>query len=1065
MRHHLLWLFLGICLPGTKVLAQDRTVTGMVTSSDGGVLPGVNISVKGTTRGVSADSEGRYTISADEGATLVFSFVGYVSQSIVVRGQSRIDIVLAVDSQQLGEVVVTALGISRERKSIGYSTAVISNASITEARNTSALDALNGRVAGLSVSTASGAPGASTVLNIRGFNSVTGNNQPLYVVDGIPMNNRGNTSSTNTNNANNDFGRSMDFGNQMNDLNPNEIENITVLKGISASSVYGSRAANGAIVITTKRGKSGKTSIDFSSSFARSQVLRLPHLQNVYGQGWSGLFDRGENGSWGPKLDEKVRLWGNIVDNSQLLKPFSAQPDNLRDFLDRGYEWNNSLAISGGSENANFRVSYAYSDADGVVPTNADSYSRHSVGLNGGLKYGKFSVNSSLAYVHKNQKVVATGQGDEAGGGPVVWQEILQIPRDHSIVDFKTFADPNHPFGKFHNLDNYFTTYATNPYWTLFNQGNDYDEDRIYGNLDFNYEILPQLSVQWRVGGDYSDAFQKEWGDVGKASPGSPNAATFVAGTVGQISRGNRQFNSDLLLNFRSQLGKRFDLQAFLGHNINERTSFTQFSQVTNLDLPGFFNLSNSSVTPLTFTRSDIRRLMGVYGSFTLGFDNWLFLTGGARNDWSSTLPDGKNSYFYPSASISAVLSQALQMPAQVPFLKIRFAAASAGNDADPYKVYPVYVPGQTRVPFGSIRFPFNGINAYEVDRSPGNTNLKPEISTEFEAGLEAGFFGRRIGVDLSYYNKLSNNQIIALELEPASGFLLQNVNLGKVRNKGIEAMLTFVPVRSKQLEWGLNVNFNKVWNEVESLGLESTGGSVVLNDSYGIELRAELGRPLGGIYSPDFERDPQGRIVVNPANGIPLTSTNPSHVYRGSINHDYMLGLGTYLDYKGARLSINGDYRKGGVFYSYTARLNYFVGNAYTTQYNDREPYVFPNSVVRDGESYIENTTPISRADIANYYGRTEGSEYFHVLPKTFFKLRNVSLSYSLPKSILPKGVFWTVSVGVFGRNLLLWTPKENHFVDPEANTFGTDLKSLYGEFAAGPSTATYGVQLNVSL
>ncbi|CAG5002933.1 TonB-dependent receptor P26 [Dyadobacter sp. CECT 9275] len=1058
--------FLGsLLLLGTTAFAQDQVVTGVVTADDGSTLPGVNITVKGTTRGVTTDLDGKYSISVAASSTLVFSFVGYVGQNIVVGNKTTINVVLVSDAQQLGEVVVTALGISRERKSLGYSTATISNVSITEGRNTSPLDALNGRVPGLSVSTASGAPGASTVLNIRGFNSVTGNNQPLYVVDGVPMNNRGNTSSTNAANSNDDFSRSTDFGNQMNDINPNEIESITVLKGISASALYGSRAANGAILITTKKGKAGVTTVDFSSSFAQTQVLRVPHLQNTYGQGWSGLFDAHENGSWGPKMDGETRLWGNVVDNSQLLKPFAAQKDNIKDFLDRGYEWNSSLAVAGGTETANYRVSYSYADADGVVPTNADSYQRHTVGLNGGLKLKKFHVNSNINYVHKNQKAVATGQGDDAGAGTVLWQELIQIPRDHSIVDSKQYADPNNPLSKFFSLDNYFTPYAQNPYWSLYNQGNKYEEDRMFGNLEFGYQLLKDLGIQWRVGGDYSDAFQKDWGNVGKINDGSPNeTANDVMGSVSEIARGNRQFNSDLILNYKANIGSHFDVQAFLGHNVNERTTRTHFSKVTNLDLPGFYNLSNSSVTPATFATSTIRRLMGVYGSATFGFDSWLYLTVGARNDWTSTLPKGKNSYFYPSASISAVLSDVFKLPAEVPFVKVRFAAASAGNDADPYKVNPVYVSGDIRAGgFGNIVFPFAGVNAYEVSNILGNTNLKPEISREYEGGLEVGLFGKRVNLDLSIYNKLTKNQIISLNLEPASGATEQTVNLGSVRNKGVEVMLNVIPVQTKDFEWGVTLNFNKINNEVESLGFEGGSGNILLNSSYDVKLRAVVGKPLGAIYSPDVLRDPQGRTVVNESTGLPLTS--PDEAYRGSINPDWTAGIGTYLTYKGFKLSANGDYRHGGVFYSYTARLNHFVGNAWETQYNDREPWIIPNSVIQTGDNtFAENTTPISRSDVFTYYGGTTSYQYNQVLPKTFFKLRNVSLNYTVPRAFLEKSPIRVASLGVFGRNLILWTPKGNNIVDPEANTFGTNLKNLYGEFASGPSVASYGVQLNLS-
>jgi len=1045
--------------------AQERTVTGKVLADDGTAATGVSVLLKGTTIGTGTDVNGAYSLGVpSSGGTLVFSFIGLKTQEVEIGSKTVIDVSMASDVSQLSEVVVTALGISREKKSLGYSTATVSSLSLTEGRNTSPLDALNGRVPGLSVSTASGAPGASTVLNIRGFTSVTGNNQPLYVIDGVPMNNRGNTSSNNANNANDDFNRSMDFGNQMNDINPNEVESITVLKGISASALYGSRAANGAILITTKRGKSGVPTVDFTSSYAQTQVLRIPHLQNTYGQGWSGLFDRLENGSWGPKLDGKERLWGNVVDNSQLLKPYAAQKNNIKDFLDHGYEWNNSLAVSGGTDVANYRVSYAYANADGVVPTDADSYKRHTMGINGGLKMNKFSVNSSINYVHKNQSAVATGQGDDAGGGAVLWQELIQVPRDHSIVDYGALLDPKDPNYKFMTLDNFHTPYAQNPYWTLTNQGNSYKEDRIFGNVELGYQFTNDLSVQWRMGVDFSDAFQKDWGNVGKITDGSPNAtANDVAGSVATIARGNRQVNSDLILNYKKQIGSRVDVQAFLGHNLNERSTHTDYARVTNLDLPGYYNVDNSSVTPDVFENETLRRLVGVYGAATFGFDHWLYLNVGARNDWSSTLPKGKNSYFYPSASISAVLSDVFTLPSQIPFLKVRFAAASAGNDAAPYSVNSVYIPARTQIGFGYINFPFGGFNSYEVSNTVGNQNLKPEISQEFEAGLEMGFFRRRLSLDMSMYDKLTKNQIITLNLEPATGATFQTVNLGSVRNKGIELMLTGIPVQTQNFEWGVSANFNKIVNNVESLGLEGGSGNILLNSSYDVKMRAVVGKPLGAIYSPDVERDPEGNTVVNPVTGLPLQS--PNEAYRGSINPDWTMGISTYVSYKAFRLSANGDYRQGGVFYSYTARLNYFNGNNYNTQYNDREPFIIPGSVVKVSDGvYQENTTAISRSDVFTYYGATTSFQYNHVLPKTFFKLRNVSLNYTLPKTLLSKTPIRSANVGVFGRNLILWTPKGNNIVDPEANTFGTGLKNLYGEFSAGPSTATYGVQLGIS-
>ena len=609
----------------------QRTITGMVKDAQGEPLIGANVLVQGTQIGTITDVDGSFSLSVPKDKNfVVISYVGYGEKVVDVTGLTTIDVQLT-ESTILNEVVVTALGISRASKTLGYGTATVSDKSITETRNVSALDALNGRVAGLTVSTASGAPGASTVINIRGFSSVTGNNEPLYVVDGVPMNNRGNGSSSALASGS-DFSRSMDFGNQMNDINPNDIESMTVLKGSAASALYGSRAANGVIIINTKKGKSEKISVNVNMSYAMQDILRVPHLQNTYGQGWSGLFAYEENGSWGPKADNEIRLWGNAVNNSQQLKPFSIQKNNLRDFFDLGNILNTGISIGSGDERKNYRFSYSFADADGVVPSDADSYKRHTFNFNGGTKVGKFGINSSINYVNKNQKVIATGQGSDAGAGKVIWQEIIQIPRDHSIVDYQKYRDASDPATDFYSLDNYFTPYAQNPYWTLDNQGNNYDEDRVFGNLELSYDLTKNLSVLWRGGADASNAFQKDWGNLGIITSGTPNSsANDVVGSVSEITRKNQQFNSDLMLNYKVDLNDKFDLQANLGHNINTRSSDFLLSRVTNLVIPGFYNLKNSTVTPVTQTGKSQRRLVGGYGSLSLGFEKWLYLALGAR--------------------------------------------------------------------------------------------------------------------------------------------------------------------------------------------------------------------------------------------------------------------------------------------------------------------------------------------------------------------------------------------------------------------------------------------------
>lgn len=1057
----MIFLLLGFIV---QAQAQDsRNVSGTVLDGDGNPMIGVTVVGEGTNIGTVTDINGNYSLKLPNSVTSVkISYVGYDVVNVPIVGNIA-SVTLKEDAVALDEVIVTAMGITRETKTLGYGTAVVSGDRLTATRNTSAIDALNAKVPGLTISTASGAPGASTVANIRGFQSISGNNQPLYVVDGVPLNNRGNGSSTSALNGADDFNRSMDFGNQMNDINPNDIESMTVLKGSAASAQYGSRAANGVILITTKKGNSEKIRVDFNQSFGISDLLRLPRLQNTYGQGWSGLFAYEENGSWGPKADNQIRLWGNEVNNAQLLKPFSIQKDNLRDFFELGKSYTTDIALSNGNEKSNYRFSYGYANADGVVPSDADSYKRHTISATAGTKYKKFGINTSLNYVNKNQQAIATGQGDDAGAGKVVWQEIIQMPRDHSIVDYEQYNDPKNPQSVFHNLDNFFTPYAQNPYWTLYNQGNNYSEDRIYGNVSASYDIIKDLVLNFRGGLDASNAFQKDWGNLGIISDGSPNSsANDVVGSVSELGRNNQQLNSDIFLTYKRVMNENFDFDLTFGHNANVRKTHQLVSRVTNLAIPDYYNLSNTTSTPITETSKSERRLWGLYGQASMRFLGWVNLNVGARNDWTSTLPVENNSYFYPSASLSLVLSDAFDMPKQIDFLKLRTGIARTGNDADPYQVYPYYIPGDVNYGFGSVLFPLNGTSAYEIANNPGNLNLKPELTSEYEFGIELKTFANRIGLDLNYFNRKTKDQIINLLVDPASGFTNQTTNLGKVENKGIEMLLNLIPVKTKKFTWGVDFNFTRIRNEVLELGLtEET--SILLNSSYDVDMRAEVGKPLGAIYAPQVATTENGQIIVNPTTGLPQLADDKE--YMGSINPDYTMGFGTSLSAFGFTLGADADFRKGGVFYSYTARLNYFVGNAWNTQYNDREPWVIPNSVVEAGDgTYTENITPISRANVFTYYGATDSYQNEHVLPKTFFKLRNLYLNYTIPSRITQKAKIQGATVGLFGRNLMLWTPSENHFVDPESNTFGTSLESLYGEFSTGPSSCTYGVQLNLT-
>ncbi len=1036
----------------------QRLIKGNVTDKSGDPVIGANVQAKGTAVGTITDINGNYTLTVPDGVnTIIVSYTGYTSQDIVLGSSNMVDVSLQ-EGVLLQETVITGLGVSREKKTLGYSTASVSNSTVTETRNNNLLDALSGRVAGVSILTNSGSPGASSSISIRGFSSVTGRTEPLMVIDGIPVNNRTTNGIANLINANDDFNRSVDYGNQLGDVNPNDIENISILKGSAATAIYGSRGASGVILITTKTGSgANKLSIDYSESFSLNHVLRVPHLQNTYGQGWSGLFAYEENGSWGPRADGKDRLWGNVVDNSQLLKPFKVVDNNLRDFLETGRTIDRSIGISGGNGTSYFRFGFAHINSDGIIPYDKDKLVRNSFSFNGGSKFNKLTISTGLNFINKNLDAVASGQGDDAGAGKVIWQEIIQVPRDHAIVDYSDYKN------KFYNIDNFHTLYAQNPYFILNETGNNYKENRTYGNINFSYQLLNNLSANWRVGGDYSNGTIFEYGNIAKITDGSPNAtANDVVGKVSEANISNTQLNSDFYLNYKADINENFDLSLTVGHNANQRDSRFFSTEVTNLSIPGYYSLKNSTVQPTTNTAYSKRRLLGVYGQATLGFNNWLYLGLQGRNDWSSTLPKDNNSFFYPGVTVGAVISDAVKLPSIIDYLKLRGGYAFTGNDAEPYKLDPVYGAAISRAGgFGNVNFPIGGVNSFEVGDRIGNQKLKPELTNELEFGIETNLFKKAIGIDFSWYNKITNDQIIEVDVDPTSGFRSQVINLGKIQNRGIELLVNLTPVKSKNFQWDINWNFAKNENEIISLGYDSTT-SLLLNDVYNTELRAEVGKPVGSIYTPDFKRDSLGHIIVNGETGLALQSDKK--VYRGNINPDFVTGIGTSIRFKNITLSTNMDYRKGGLFYSYTARLNYFVGNAHNTTYNDRQPWIIPGSVVDNGDgTYSENTTPIKRSDVFTNYGATPAYEYNHVLDKTFYKLRNLSLTWEPTNGTIKGTALKISSISIWGRNLLLWTPSGNHFVDPESNTFGTTLASQLGEFASVPSTYSYGITLNL--
>ncbi len=1055
MKQKLLAFLMLSIVAVTSAMAQNRLITGKVTAAEDGLpLPGVSVKVKGAAVGASTNAEGVYSISLPSGsAILEFTYIGFLKQEIKVSSSNQVDVKLVSDAKQLSEVVVTALGISKSKKALGYSATQVGSEEITRTSPVSMLDGLQGKVAGVNISSQSGAPGASSKVVLRGYSSVNGSNQPLYVIDGVPVNNaRFGADGTN---------RSNDFGNNANDINPNDIESINILKGAAASNLYGSRAANGVILITTKSGKSGKFKVDFNTSATLSNILMTPTLQNVYGQGWSGAFDAHENGSWGPKMDGKTRLWGNIVDNSQLFKPFA--PQKIDGFYDTGAELNNSLAISGGNEKSTFYLSYGNVGSNGIIPGKSDTYDRNTFSLRGSTVAKAFKASASLNYVNKNSSFVTTGQGTSSGS--TVFQELIQMPRDIRITELKDYKN------KFHNENNYYTPYAINPYFVINESGNSFITERFFGNIDLGYEFLPWLSSSFKLGTDVSDSRLKDWQAVNAAAPGSPNAGRAAdIGGLTEASYHRNEINADWVVNLNRKLSERITVDGLIGANYNQRGVRDLESTIKGLTIPGYYQMSNSSAPAVAQTVYEKRRLIGGYAQANVAYNNYLYLTLNARNDWSSTLPVDKNSYFYPGASLSFVLTDAVSNLNNygISFAKFRASWGKTGNDAAPYLVRTVLANGEVSLGFGNLKFPFGGVNGYELSNRIGNSSLSPELTTEYEFGTDVRFLNNRIGIDLAYYNKTTKDQIFTVPIAATTGYTELVTNFGKIENKGIELTFNTTPVKSRSFQWDLNYTFTRNRNKVLELpeGLDR----VELNSGYDVKFVAKVGKPLGIYEGPAPARDPQGRIIVNAVSGLPELATENEEY--GSAQRDYSMGLNNSFRYKDFNLGFSFDYRKGGLFWSYTSQLNYFVGNNVKTLYNDRRPFVVPNSVnkIVDGSgnvTYRENVTPVEMSTYADYWNNSKNKAVVGpstVVDKTFLKLRDVTLSYSLPKSFSSKLKASSITLTAYGRNLLMWLPTENTFIDPEVGTYSNDLSGEFGEFAGGPTTRSYGLALKAS-
>lgn len=1037
------------------VSSQELYVSGVVTDVNNTPLPGVTVLEKGTTNGVITNLEGIYQIKVNSDTSrLEFSFVGMQSQEILVAGQTEINLSLSEAFFQVDEVVVTALGISKESKSLGYAVTAVDNKELNSAGDKSMLNALQGKIAGVNITSASGAPGASSRILIRGISSLSASNQPLFVVDGIPVNNAQTGSSS--------INGGTDFGNKINDINMNDVESVSFLKGASGTALYGSRAANGVIIITTKKGSQDtKAQVSYAGSVSFEEPLRLVNYQNEFGQGIFGNSVLYENMSWGPAFDYRTRPWGNTVEDRVRVKAYRPLENNVKEFFETGKSQTHSISVSGGSKETTYFLSYSFIHWDGIFPTEADTYRKHTFSARGSQQIVEYAkIAASLNYVHKESSMVPTGQGEAS-----VYNQVMQTPRDISLLEQK---DLNNPFN---TIDNHYSLYTVNPYHILYNNGNNHRENRIYGSVDLTIDLPKSIVLTWRLGADISEEKLDSYRSAVIPEGNNALSAVFDPGARGLSSISRQQINSDLLLSWKKELG-RFSLSTLAGHSANQRSAASFGTSTGSQQLADYINVSNSTVSPVSFENESKIRNVGIFAGIDLAYKSILFVAATGRNEWSSTLPPKNNSYFFPGINTGFVFTEL--MPAihrYLPFGKIRASWARVGNDAPPYFVDPVFRQAAHTDGFGFFTFPTStGVNAYQAGAFIGNSDLKPEMTSEYELGVDLRFLNNRIAFDLAYYDKKIDDLIWASPIASTSGNLFQMQNLGTMQNYGFEVLVKVVPVQKARFEWEMTFNYTRNFNKLVSLNnkLEKAElNALRIDGGQQIQWVAIPGEPVGVFEARGPRYSPQGKLLVN-NQGLPIANTELRPY--GTSQYDYFGGFTNTFTFFGFSLRAHFDFRMGGIMYSRTKDITLWAGTVPETLYNNREPFIIPNSVYEVGRDengqaiYAENTIPIDRVKLNEYWANggieMDGASF---IDKSFIKLREISFGYSISRT---KAGFLPVEnlyLGITAKNSWLWTPEDQTYIDPELTTFGNDLGADFGEYGAQPSVKSISFNMKI--
>jgi len=1020
----LLLLFLLLSGSAGLLLAQEIKINGKVTGTNPAItVEGISVTVKGSNRATITTKEGDYNIAAPASGTLIFSGVGVKLKEVAIKNTTTINVTLEEDAAQMDAVVVTALGISRQKKSLGYATQQISGAELSVGRENNVANGLMGRAAGVVITRSSAGPGSSTRISLRGEKSLVGNNQPLIVIDGVPVDNttRGGTGEFN----------GADGGDAIGNLSADDIESMNILRGPNAAALYGARANNGVLVITTKKGRKQKgLGISFSNNTSVESALYEIERQTQYAQGSNiNTYSTNNEESWGPKITgQQITNWAGTSYSA-------ASQNHVGEFFQNGLNVNNALSLSAGSDKAQIRVSYNNLTAKGIVPNNKQD--RHSFTVRGTSDLGKLNVDVKLNYIY--QKIMNRPQGGEEGLNP--YSDVLRMPTTVRIVDLKNFLNSSGTFPQ----NNFFApnnAIISNPYWMINRVTPNEMRNRLIATTTLRYNIIGKLNLTGRIGLDrYNDDNERKL-FAGTPTPFTQNS---VGGNYSFDKFSQNELNMDAFFDYQTDISRDFSISALLGTSLRRNKIEGASGSAGGLDLPDLFVLSNGkAITANNFLNR--QELQSIYSTLQVGYKNAVFLDLTGRNDWASTLPRQNRSYFYPSASLSTVISELTTLPTWWNYAKLRTSYAFVGKDASPYSYTQLLNASQGVV--GTI---------LRNDATLVNPNLKPEQTRAFEVGTELKFLKGRIGLDFTYYNTNSVNQIIPLPLPVSSGFTTRLINAGEIKNTGIEILATLGVIKSdKGIKWDVILNYSRNRNTV--VKLDPAQKQYLIASTRVADVRADEGTRMGEMYVRGFVRDAAGLIQILPS-GLPQ-ATSARSIYAGNIFPDWTGGINNVITYKRWRVDFLVDARVGGVVASHTQAVLAGLGKLpETVTGRDANNYIAEGVLAGTKTPNNIGINPRSYWQLVGGRGNPVGEIW--VYDATAIRLRQFTLGYQLPAAMINKLKLNSVDVSLYGRNLF-FIHKKAPF-DPEVG-LNTGLGGQGVDFYSLPTTRSYGVNINVS-